>query len=37
MVGLQFAAFQTKLGAKLNGIVNYDFWARADPEFPWYQ
>jgi branched-chain amino acid transport system substrate-binding protein len=26
MVGLQFAAFQTKLGAKLNGIVNYDFW-----------
>jgi branched-chain amino acid transport system substrate-binding protein len=26
MVGLQFAAFQTKLGPKLNGIVNYDFW-----------
>ena len=26
MVGLQFATFQTKLGAKLNGIVNYDFW-----------
>jgi branched-chain amino acid transport system substrate-binding protein len=26
MVGLQFAAFLTKLGAKLNGIVNYDFW-----------
>lgn len=26
MVGFQFAAFQTKLGAKLNGIVNYDFW-----------
>jgi branched-chain amino acid transport system substrate-binding protein len=26
MVGLQFAAFQTKLGAKLNGLVNYDFW-----------
>src|SRR5881409_4208064 len=26
MVGLQFAAFQTKLGAKLNGIVNYDYW-----------
>jgi branched-chain amino acid transport system substrate-binding protein len=25
MVGLQFAAFQTKLGPKLNGIVNYDF------------
>jgi branched-chain amino acid transport system substrate-binding protein len=26
MVGLQFAAFQTKLGAKLNGIVNFAFW-----------
>jgi len=26
MVGLQFATFQTKLGAKLNGLVNYDFW-----------
>jgi branched-chain amino acid transport system substrate-binding protein len=26
MVGLQFATFQTRLGAKLNGIVNYDFW-----------
>lgn len=26
MVGLQFAAFQTKLGDKLNGLVNYDFW-----------
>ena len=26
MVGLQFAAFQTKLGAKLNGLVNYDYW-----------
>jgi branched-chain amino acid transport system substrate-binding protein len=26
MVGLQFAAFQTKLGPKLNGIVNYDYW-----------
>jgi branched-chain amino acid transport system substrate-binding protein len=26
MVGLQFAAFQTKLGSKLNGIVNYDYW-----------
>jgi branched-chain amino acid transport system substrate-binding protein len=26
MVGLQFAAFLTKLGPKLNGIVNYDFW-----------
>jgi len=26
MVGLQFAAFQMKLGAKLNGIVNYDYW-----------
>jgi len=26
MVGLQFAAFQTKLGSKLNGLVNYDFW-----------
>jgi branched-chain amino acid transport system substrate-binding protein len=26
MVGLQFATFQTKLGPKLNGIVNYDYW-----------
>jgi len=26
MVGLQFAAFQTKLGSKLNGLVNYDYW-----------
>ena len=26
MVGLQFAAFLTKLGPKLNGIVNYDVW-----------
>jgi len=26
MVGLQFAAFLSKLGPKLNGIVNYDFW-----------
>jgi len=26
MVGLQFAAFLTKLGPKLNGIVDYDFW-----------
>jgi branched-chain amino acid transport system substrate-binding protein len=26
MVGFQFAAFQTKLGPKLNGLVNYDFW-----------
>ena len=26
MVGLQFAAFLTKLGSKLNGIVNFDTW-----------
>lgn len=26
MVGLQFAALLTKLGPRLNGIVNYDFW-----------
>jgi len=26
MVGLQFAALQTKLGPKLNGIVNYELW-----------
>jgi branched-chain amino acid transport system substrate-binding protein len=26
MVGLQFSALMTKLGPKLNGIVNYDFW-----------
>jgi branched-chain amino acid transport system substrate-binding protein len=26
MVGLQFAALLTKLGPKLNGIVNFDVW-----------
>ena len=26
MVGAQFSALLTKLGPKLNGIVNYDFW-----------
>ncbi len=26
MVGLQFAALQTKLGSKLNGVVNYETW-----------
>jgi branched-chain amino acid transport system substrate-binding protein len=26
MVGTQFAALLTKLGPKLNGIVNFDFW-----------
>ena len=26
MVGLQFATFQTKLGPRLNGLVNYDYW-----------
>ncbi len=26
MVGLQYASLLTKLGSKLNGIVNYDFW-----------
>ena len=26
LVGTQFAALMTKLGPKLNGIVNYDFW-----------
>ncbi len=26
MVGFQFSALLTKLGPKLNGIVNYDFW-----------
>lgn len=26
MVGLQFAALQTKLGPKLNGVVNYETW-----------
>ena len=26
MVGLQFESLLTKLGPKLNGIVNYDFW-----------
>ncbi|MFQ5692616.1 MAG: amino acid ABC transporter substrate-binding protein [Nitrospinota bacterium] len=26
MVGLQYAVFLRKLGSKLNGIVNYDFW-----------
>lgn len=26
MVGLQYAVFLSKLGSKLNGVVNYDFW-----------
>jgi len=26
MVGLQFAALQTKLGSKLNGVVNYELY-----------
>ena len=26
MVGFQFAALLTKLGPKLNGIINFDFW-----------
>ena len=26
MVGVQYAALLTKLGPKLNGLVNYDFW-----------
>jgi branched-chain amino acid transport system substrate-binding protein len=26
MVGLQFTSLLTKLGPKLNGIVNYDYW-----------
>ncbi|MCA8928187.1 MAG: amino acid ABC transporter substrate-binding protein [Alphaproteobacteria bacterium] len=26
MVGLQYASLLSKLGASLNGIVNYDFW-----------
>ncbi|PYM21265.1 MAG: branched-chain amino acid ABC transporter substrate-binding protein [Candidatus Rokuibacteriota bacterium] len=26
MVGLQFTALLTKLGPKMNGIVNYDYW-----------
>ena len=26
MVGLQYAVFLSKLGSKLNGIINYDFW-----------
>lgn len=26
MVGLQYSAFQSKLGSMMNGIVNYDFW-----------
>jgi branched-chain amino acid transport system substrate-binding protein len=29
MVGLQSAALKTKLGVKLNGLVNYDFWLPA--------
>jgi branched-chain amino acid transport system substrate-binding protein len=35
MVGLQSAALKTKLGAALNGIVNYDFWLPAPTlQFP---
>jgi branched-chain amino acid transport system substrate-binding protein len=35
MVGLQSAALKTKLGAALNGIVNYDFWLPAPSmQFP---
>jgi branched-chain amino acid transport system substrate-binding protein len=35
MVGLQSAALKTKLGATLNGIVNYDFWLPAPTlQFP---
>jgi branched-chain amino acid transport system substrate-binding protein len=26
MIGPQFAAFQTRLGPKLNGVVNFDYW-----------
>ena len=26
LIGVQFAALQTKLGPKLNGIVNFDLW-----------
>ncbi len=29
MVGLQYATIMQALGAKLNGIVNYDFWVPA--------
>ena len=35
MVGLQFTALKTQLGAELNGIVNYDFWEPAKTmQFP---
>ncbi len=30
MVGLQATVFKTKLGPKLNGIVNYDMWVPTD-------
>jgi branched-chain amino acid transport system substrate-binding protein len=30
MVGLQATVFKTKLGPKLNGIVNYDMWVPSD-------
>lgn len=31
MVGLQSTVFKTKLGDKLNGFMNYDFWLPAKP------
>ncbi len=35
MVGLQYAVFLSKLGSKLNGIINYDFWVpEATLNFP---
>jgi branched-chain amino acid transport system substrate-binding protein len=34
MVGLQATVFKTKLGPKLNGIVNYDMWVPSDKMMP---
>ena len=34
MVGLQATVFKTKLGAKLNGIVNFDMWVPSDKLMP---
>jgi branched-chain amino acid transport system substrate-binding protein len=34
MVGLQATVFKTKLGPKLNGIVNYDMWVPTEKMMP---
>ncbi len=34
MVGLQATVFKTKLGPKLNGVVNFDMWVPSDKLMP---